>query len=159
MSLLAQPVAHPLQLQGGQLDELVHQLGQEHGAGRRRQLPAGPAVDRDAAQQLRGRRRRHRQLAVRRLHPAAADVDRAAGEPLRRQVLDRRRGAHQVDDRVDRPDLVEVHAVDRHAVHLGLRLAQPLEEPARPLLHRSAPDALSPISSRIYGEVPAVAMW
>ena len=116
--LLPQAVADPFEHHGGELDVLVHQLGEDHGAGRRGQLAARAAEDGDAAQQLGRGGRRDRHLAVGHLHPAAPQVDRAAGEPLRRQEFDRRRGPHQVDDRVDRPHLVEVDALDRHAVRL-----------------------------------------
>ena len=43
------------------------------------------------------------------------------------------RGRHDVDDRVDRPDLVERHVVFRYAVHFGFGLGQQAEDADRML--------------------------
>jgi hypothetical protein len=47
-----------------------------------------------------------------------------------------RAGAHDVDDGVDRADLVEMHLVGRDAMHVRLGLGQPLEHRAGALLDR-----------------------
>ncbi len=53
-----------------------------------------------------------------RTHGALADGDRAAHDALDTERLQRRAGADDVDDGVDRPDLVELHVVGGRAVHL-----------------------------------------
>jgi len=50
--------------------------------------------------------------------------------------MEAQHGAHDVDDAVDGAHLVEVDRLHRHVVDLRLRLAQPLKDRARPLLHR-----------------------
>ena len=46
------------------------------------------------------------------------------------EPLEREHGADDVDDRIERADLVQVDPLDRRAVDRGLRLRQPLEQPA-----------------------------
>ena len=53
----------------------------------------------------------------------------------RAEPVDRRGAADDVDDRVDRADLVEVHVVEVRPVHLRLRLRQAEEGRVRQLLH------------------------
>ena len=50
----------------------------------------------------------------------------------RAEPLEAVHGADDVDDRVERADLVQVDLLDRHAVDRGLRLGEPLEQ-----LHRA----------------------
>ncbi len=45
-------------------------------------------------------------------------------------------GAHEIDDGVHCTDLVEVHVIERHAVRLGLGLAEPREKLVGALLDR-----------------------
>src|SRR6185295_15089842 len=64
-------------------------------------------------------------------------------EALRRQVLDGRGGPHQVDDRVDRPHLMEVDVLQGHSMRLGLGLSQALEQTHGPVLDRRSQSAPS----------------
>ena len=70
-------------------------------------------------------------------------------------MLDRRRDADHVDDRVVRADLVEVDAVERDAVDLRLRRPQTLEEGEGALADRSREAALAEQAPDA-GEVAAV---
>ena len=67
---------------------------------------------------------------MRRLHESAPHRQRRADD-FRAEVFDRRRRADDVDDRVDRADLVEMHVVLRHAMHVGLGLREPFERKKR----------------------------
>ena len=94
------------------------------------------AVDGHAGQQPQRRRRRHRKGAVRDLDGAAADVQRRRDDVVDAEPLEREHGADDVDDRVERADLVQVDVVDRHVVDGRLGLAQPLEQRDRARLPR-----------------------
>jgi uncharacterized Ntn-hydrolase superfamily protein len=66
---------------------------------------------------------------------ASAGGDRRGDDALRIQVIQRRRGADDVDDGVDAPDLVEVDLVQPASVDLGLCLSELLEDPLGAFLH------------------------
>jgi len=74
-----------------------------------------------------GRRRGDGQNAVSRLHEAAPLRDHGSVAALHVQDLERPRGADDVHDGVQRPDLVEMDLLEGGAVHLGLAAAQELE--------------------------------
>ncbi len=57
-------------------------------------------------------------------HRALADGDRAAHDAVDAQHLQRGTGAHHVDDRVERPDFVQLHLIGRHAVHRAFHFGQ-----------------------------------
>jgi len=65
---------------------------------------------------------------VRRLHRAAADVQRRAHDPVRADPLEGEHDADDVDDRVEGADLVQVDLLDRHLMNRRFRLRQPLEQ-------------------------------
>jgi hypothetical protein len=109
--------------------ELVRQHRQQGGSGGRGQLEVDrAAVRRQAAQQLDHRGHRHTHLAVGDPDRAAAERDRRAHQPVQAQVHEPGGHPDDVGDRVERPDLVEVHVVDRDAVHHGLGLGDPAED-------------------------------
>ena len=60
------------------------------------------------------------QLAVGGMHRALPDRDRTADDPLDTEHFECGTGTDDVDDRVDRPDLVELDVVGRHAMHRAL---------------------------------------
>ena len=84
--------------------------------------------DRRVAEQAHRRRRRHREHAVRRVDHPAADVQRRADDAVGLEPVEREHRADDVDDRVERADLVQVHALDRHLVDGRFGLRQPLEQ-------------------------------
>ncbi len=108
--------------------------GDEQRARRRQQLALAGAVDGHARHEPRRGRRRHREGPVRHRHRAGADVERRGHEALGLEPGEREDAAHDVDDRVDRPDLVEVDLLGRRAVDRGLGLGQPPEERGDALL-------------------------
>ena len=65
----------------------------------------------------------------------AADRDRGDHEGLEPEVLEPGAGTDHVGDRVQGPDLVEVHVVDRGTVHGRLGLGQPGERRERAGAH------------------------
>ena len=69
------------------------------------------------------------------------DVQRRHDDVVGAEPLHPEHGADDVDDRVERADLVQVDALDRHVVNRGLGLGQPLEQmPSRdpsPLVDRA----------------------
>ena len=69
---------------------------------------------------------------------AAADVERRDDYAIGGEPLEREHRADDVDDRVDRPDFVQVNAIERGPVNGGLGLAQPPEHRDRPGLARVA---------------------
>ena len=71
-----------------------------------------------------------------RLHHAAADVQWRTDDPIGAGPFKRERGPDDVDDRIERPDLVKVDLFHRHLVDGGFRLGQPREH-ARCALPRS----------------------
>jgi len=62
------------------------------------------------------------------LDHAVAGRHRAAGETLDAEQVEADGGAGDVGDAVERPDLVKMHLLQRHAVDRRLRLAQPAED-------------------------------
>jgi hypothetical protein len=69
------------------------------------------------------------------LHNAAAGGDRRAAHLFNPQPIQGQTGPHDVHNRIDGPDLVEVDLLNGRAVRLGLRLRQPGEHGHRPLTH------------------------
>ena len=67
---------------------------------------------------------------------AAAEPDRAADHLVDRELAQSRPGADDVDDGIDRPDLVEVDVVEGDVVDGGLGLAQAAERGSGPGGHR-----------------------
>ena len=98
-------------------------------AGRRHEfaLNAG-GIYRRPAEQLHGGRRRNRKVAVRRLHHAAADVQRRADDAIGTEPLHRKDGADDVDDRVERADLVQMNLLDRNLVDGRFGLAKTMKQ-------------------------------
>ena len=91
----------------------------------------GSAIDRRVAEQPDGRRRRHRKDAVRRVDHAAAHIQRRAHDRVGRKPLEPEHRADDVDDRIERADLVQVHLLDGHLMDRGFRLGQSLEQRLR----------------------------
>ncbi len=97
------------------------------------------AVRRDATEQLRDRRGRHREPAVSGADVTAADRDRGDHEVLqRRGVPDPAQAPTTSAIASSGPDLVEVHVVDRGTVHDRLGLGQPRERRERPGAHAAS---------------------
>ena len=97
-------------------------------AGRRHQFFLHrAAVNRRIAEYPDRRRRRHGKHAVRRMDHAAADVQRRADDAVRAGPLHREHGTDDVDDRVERADLVQVDLLHRHLMDRRFRFAEPLE--------------------------------
>ena len=65
-------------------------------------------------------------------HPSPSGHDRRV-QALDAEGLEARRAPDDVDDGVDGADLVEVHALDRRAVHLGFGGGEALEHGRRVL--------------------------
>ncbi len=65
---------------------------------------------------------------------AAADVQRRRDDAIGAERLEREHGADDVDDRVERADLVQVDLVERRAVDGRLGLAEPREQRLRAVL-------------------------
>ena len=65
---------------------------------------------------------------------AAADVQRRRDDALDAERLERVHGADDVDDRIERADLVEVDLLERGAVNRRLGLAEPGEQLLRAIL-------------------------
>ena len=113
--------------------------GDQERSGRRDQLRALlAAIHRDVAQQAQGRRRRHRVGPVRGGDRTAADVQRRRHHPLRAHLFEGVHRAHDVDDRIQRADLVQVHLLHRCAVHGCFGFAEAIKEADRPVLARPA---------------------
>ena len=108
-------------------------------ASRARSCPS--AVDRHAGQQPDRGRRRHRKHAVGAAHRSAADVQRRRDHVVDAEPLERVHRADDVDDRVERADLVQMHPLDRRVVDggFGLRPAARTGGPRDPVLPRTAP--------------------
>jgi hypothetical protein len=104
---------------------LGRQMPDDGGTGRRHPL-AGDAVvrHRQALEKQGRRRRRDGQAAMRGAHPAAPQRQRCGAPALRIQPVDQPSRGQDVGVAVPVGDLVEMHLVDRHAVHLGLGLGQ-----------------------------------
>jgi hypothetical protein len=73
---------------------------------------------------------------VLRLDRAAPERDRTRRDARDAEPVQRDRGAREIDDRVDRADLVKVHLRDRRPVHARLRARERLEARERALAHR-----------------------
>ena len=86
------------------------------------------AVDRRVAEQAERRRRRYRDEPVRRLHHSASHIERRADDAIGVQPLEREHRPDDIDDRVERPDFVEVHLLDRHLMNGRLGHRQPVEQ-------------------------------
>ena len=69
---------------------------------------------------------------------ALSDRQRAHMHRLDAEVDESERGADHVDDGVERADLVELDALDRHAVHVRLGLGQPREDGEGAIAHRGS---------------------
>ena len=119
------PVANPVRHHGGHRPE---RLGQRHQDGRARRRSAfarlGAVGRRTPADQFHHGRRRHRQPAMRRVDISRSHRPRRADQPVRPQQRQGRADARDVDDGVDRPDLVEVDLLRRGAVDPCLCLRQ-----------------------------------
>ncbi len=68
---------------------------------------------------------------MRRVHHSAAHVERRAHDVVGARPLEREHDADDVDDRVERADLVKVNLLHRHLVDGGLGLGQPLKHALR----------------------------
>ena len=101
----------------------------------RGQLGGAAGFDLGAGEQLERRRRRHRQAAVRGVDGAAAERHAPRGDARRAQPGERRRGADDVDDRVDRADLVERDVLDGDAVQPRLDDGDAIEDVERARAH------------------------
>ena len=100
-------------------------MAQDRGARRRHPLAADAVVqDLEAGQQLRRRRRRHRQGAVRGPDPAGAERQGSGGPTFHHQAIDQIGGTDDVGDRVPVGELVKMYLVDRDAVYRRFRLGQ-----------------------------------
>ena len=92
----------------------IGMTGNQQRTRRRQQLHRRTVrIDRHAGQQPRRRRRRHREQPVRALHRAAARVERRGHDPIRTEPLEREDAADDVDDGVERADLVQMDLVHR----------------------------------------------
>ena len=78
-------------------------------------------------------RRRIGQLSMLRAHCAMAGPDGSARQRVDAENFERGARAHDVDDRIDRPDLVELHVVHVDPVDLGLHLGQQREHCEGPI--------------------------
>ncbi len=123
------------------IDEL-RELGEAAGqgrddgrAGRGDELRLDPGrVNRGVLQELGHGRGRDGQAAVRRFHPARADVERRAIDVGDTELVEEERGPHDVDERVVGPGFVEMGFLELAAVDLGLGLEKPLENRQGPVL-------------------------
>jgi len=110
----------------------LEEAGQQRRAGGGDRLAGRPArFHRQSEEQLQHRRRRHRQAAVGGGDEADPQLGRRRQGAWPAEQLQRHHRAADVDDRVDRPDLVEMDLLHRAAVHPGLGPGQALEEVAR----------------------------
>ena len=96
--------------------------------------PLRARVDRHAFQQPDGRRSRNRIQAMRRSNGAAADIQRRRDDAIGTEQLERMHRADNVDDGIERADLVQMDFVDRRAVNGPFDLAEPRKERLRPIL-------------------------
>ena len=117
--------------------------GEDGGAGRRGHLALDHRLgQRDAAEQLGRGRGRQGHPAVSRLDPAATGRHRAGLEPIDTQQVEADRRADDVDDRIDRADLVEMDLGQVDPVDLRLGLAELEEDPLGQVLLPGRQDAL-----------------
>ncbi len=68
-------------------------------------------------------------------HPARADGDRARGDLVDPERVEASAGADDIDDCIDRANLMEVHVLDRHAVGLSLGGGQGGKDSERRVAH------------------------
>ena len=66
------------------------------------------------------------------LDRAAPHVNGRRHDPLGAEPLEGENAAYDVDDRVDRPNFVQMHLLDRHLMNPCLGLGQPRKQPIRP---------------------------
>ncbi len=71
-------------------------------------------------------------MTVRRTHHAAADIQRRADNAIGPKPIQREHCADDVDNRVERTDLVEVDRVDWHLMDGRFGLTQPMKQFLRP---------------------------
>ncbi len=118
--------------------------GHNRRARRRHQLALNSVrIRRRASQQLRRRRGRHRQIAVLRFHSSAAHIQRRAKKLLDAELVESRRRAHDIHDRVHRAHLVEMHFFNRRTVDERFGFAQPLKNARRAFGNRMRQSALA----------------
>jgi hypothetical protein len=86
---------------------------------------------RKTRKQFSGGGRRYRNDPVARSREARAHRQRRDHQGADVQLIERPRRAHDVDDRIDRPDLVEMHVLARRAMDFGLGLRQCLKDRGR----------------------------
>ena len=121
--------ADRLDRQGRQRAESLDDGRQDRGPGGRGQLHLDHRLgQRNAFEDLGRGGRRQGHPAVGRLDPALARRDRAGLEAIDAQQVQADGRPDDVDDRIDRPDLVEVDLRQVDAVNLRLGLAQPQED-------------------------------
>ena len=131
---LAGSVSHRIERHRGNRSERRGVGRHDERAGRRHELFLHcAAVDWRLAQQLHRGRRRNGEQAVRRIHHAAADVERRRDNSIDAEPFQREDGADDVDNGVERADFVKVHLADGHLVDGGLRFAKTLKERLRPV--------------------------
>ena len=126
------PAPRPIDsiVRAGQRAEPLDDGRQDRGPGGRGQLHLDHRLgQRNALEDLGRGRRGQGHPAVGRLDPALPGRHRAGLEPVDAQQVEPDRRADDVDDRVDRADLVEVDLRQVDAVDPGLGLAQPQEDP------------------------------
>jgi hypothetical protein len=121
---------------GGKRTKLARVSSYDQRAGGRHQLHRAVAVNRRPFEQARGCRSWHRKDAVRTRHRAAANVQRRCDDVADPKPFEAKHRADNVDDRVERPDFVQVHALDWRAMNGRFRLRQALEQVHRALLTR-----------------------
>jgi hypothetical protein len=69
------------------------------------------------------------------VHESGADGDRRAVDRIHPEHVEAEAAPHDIHDRVNGPDLVEMNRLDGHAVNARLRLSQSLENAAGVGLH------------------------
>jgi hypothetical protein len=132
------PIADGVRRHGRQRSEPCRQRGQEGGSGRRRELVGDvDAVGGDARIGEEGHDggRRVREQAVGAPHGAGADGDGRGADLVDVEALEGGAGADDVDDGVERPDLMELDVVGSHAVDATLDHRQSLEDGDGPLVY------------------------
>ena len=91
--------------------------------------------DRRAFEQRARRRRRNRQKAVGALHRPRPHVQRRTDHATGREALKQHERPQDIHEAIDRPHLVKVNLLGRHAVNAPLRLGQASERRRAALLH------------------------
>jgi hypothetical protein len=75
-------------------------------------------------------------MSVRRVHHPPADVEGRRHNPVHAEPLQAEDGAHDVDDRIECADLMQMNLLHRHVVDGGLGFSEPLEKGFRPIAPR-----------------------